>query len=149
MKKLVWLAGLLLALSVVFPNGLPLKSLTVTPDAVAPTVTPDPTIVKLLSGADAADKARIVSVYTGLLNVLSRAATPRLMNNTEKWESVQQNTLLVAVDEVGKYPGLDEAIEAVFAKAVGTDDVVPVTPDVVNKLSAACETIISSATAAR
>ncbi|NDC10564.1 MAG: hypothetical protein EBZ75_14740 [Oxalobacteraceae bacterium] len=149
MKKLVWVAGLFLALSVAFPHGLPLKPLVSKPDAVVPTATPDPTIVKLLTGADVEDKNRIVSVYSGLLNVLSRAATPQLMSNTEKWELVQQNTLTVAIDKVGKYPGLDEAIESVFAKAVGTDDVVPVTPEVVKQLSDACEIIISSVNAAQ
>lgn len=150
MKKLVWLAGLLLAVSIVFPNGptfTPVKP--VTPVApVVPAPATDATIVKLLTGADAADKARIESVYTGLLTVLKRDGG-KSVSTTEKWAAVQARTLELAVDQPGKYPGLDEAIEAVFLNAVGTDDVVAVNADYMKKLVSACEVILSSVAAAK
>lgn len=144
MKKLVWVFGLLLLLSFVLPH-LPAVSRPAVPENNGPT---DETIVKILSKADGADKARVVGIYTGLKRVLSRdmvRRTNRRITTTEKWAELQANTLEDSVDQVGKYPGLDEAIEAVFKQAVGTDDVVPGNPDVLQKLSDACEIIINSA----
>jgi hypothetical protein len=150
MKKLVWLAGLLLAVSIVFPNGLPIKSFVKpAPEVVEPAGPTDAAIVKALTGVTPEDRARIVGVYTGLLNVLGRDKTAELMNTTDKWEIVQQNTLSVAIDKPGKYAGLDVAIEAVFLKTVGTDDVLPVTPDTVKKLKDACSIVLNSATVAK
>jgi hypothetical protein len=140
MKKIVWVAGLLLLLSVVFPNGLSLTN----PVNTKPPGATDAKIVELLSKADAADKARVEGVYSGLVYVLKRDNGGRV-TTTEKWEEVQQNTLDLAIETVGKYPGLDEAIESVFLKAVGTDDVMPNNPEVLAKLIAACETIANSA----
>ena len=150
MKKLVWVAGLLLLVSLVFPNGLPLKPLTVpAPEVVVPEGPTDATIVKLLTPATPEEKARVISVYSGLIHVLQRPKAAELLTTTEKWELTQQNTLQLAIEEPGKYPGLDEAIESVFAKSVGTDDVVAVTPDVLKKLVEACTVVVNSATAAK
>jgi hypothetical protein len=144
MKKIVWVAGLLLLLSVVFPNGPQLPNSGV----VQPSGPTDATIVKLLEKATAADKARIVGTYTGLIRVLNKdlqKTTDRRISTTEKWEELQQNTLDIAVDEVGKYPGLDEAIEGVFTRTVGTDDVLPGNTETLQKLITACETVVNSA----
>ena len=143
MKKLVLLAGVVLLLSFVFPNGLPaLKPKPVVPVPAA--VTADATIAKVLHNAESADKARVVSIYEGMHRVLSRDAGARI-NTTEKWAEFQANTLDLAVEQVGKYPGLDDAIEAVFAAQTGTDDVLPATPETQQKLLRACEIIIASA----
>ena len=148
MKKLVWLAGFLLALSLVFPNGvtLPLPK-PPQPDVVVPSAAPDAEIVSLLQNATPEDKARIASVYTGLGVVLTRPKALELVTTTEKFAIMHGNTLDVAIDKVGEYPGLDEAIERVFAAAVGTDDVIPMTPELATKLVNACDVIVSSATA--
>lgn len=150
MKRFVWLAGLLLLLSFVFPRGVQLPSVPVAPSPVvppAPTVPTEPVdekLVAILANADEQDKQRVVGVYTGLSTVLTRDRGQRI-NTTEKWAEVQANTLQLAVDTPGKYPGLDAAIEAVFAKLVGTDDVLPATPETQAKLLAACKMIIASA----
>lgn len=150
MKKLVWIAGAVLLFAVVFPNGIDVAGL-LKPAAVVPSVnaTPDAKISELLSRATAADKARVVSVYTGLKEVLSRDSAKRV-NTTEKWEELHAATLQMAVSTPGKYPGFDEAIEAVFYKAVqdkNTDASVvnPVTPEMQEKLLKACDVIIASA----
>jgi hypothetical protein len=151
-KVLVWLAGALLALSFVFPNGLPLPTPAPAP---APAPTPDPAplpapaapapeIVALLRNADAADKRRIADVYTAAATILRRDNGTRL-NTTEKWAEWHAQTLQLAIETPGKYPGLDEAIEQVFAAAIGTDDVLSVTPEVQAKLIAACDTVAASA----
>lgn len=138
---LVWLAGALLGVSLLFPNGFASKSAApVTPEAPKPT---NPAIVKLLDEASDADLARIRSVYTGLARVLQRDAGKRI-TTTEQWEELAAATLQLAIDEPGKYAGLDEAIEAVFVGALG-DDVLPNNADTRNKLIGACEIVVNSA----
>lgn len=144
----VVLAGLLLVVALLFPNGVTFKQQPVTPPA--PVVEPhsvDAAIVKLLEKADAADKLRIVDVYTALSAVLARdlAKPPARITTTEQWAELQANTLQLAIDQPGRYPGLDKAIEAVFLAKLGTDDVLPGTADTQAKLIDACDTIASSA----
>lgn len=146
-RVLVWLAGALLALALLFPNGLAGFQKPVAPvtpvGPVGPVVT-DAKIVELLKDAAPEDRARIYGIYTGLKTVIARD-NGQLVSTTDKWATLQANTLKLAVDKVGVYPGLDTAIEAVFLAAVGTDDVVSVTADVVAKLQTACDTIANSA----
>jgi hypothetical protein len=149
MKKLVWLFGLLLALSFVLPAFSTFRPAPVPTPSPAPTPAPSPTdtdtnIVSVLAHATADDKARVASIYTGLRTVLLRDKG-ELVNNTERFAVLQANTLKLAVDQVGKYPGLDVAIENVFKTAVGTDDVVPLTADVTAALVKACDIIANSA----
>jgi hypothetical protein len=151
MKKMVWVAAALLVFALFFPNGVSLPSFSSASnnDVVAVAVTPDAAVVKLLRPASRAEKNRVVSVYAGLKTVLARDNGKRI-NTTEKWEEVQAQTLQMAIDEPGKYEGLDEAIEAVFAAAVkdnNTDPTVvnPVTPEMQAKLIKACDILIASA----
>lgn len=150
MKKLVLAAGLLLLVSLVFPNG-PQLNVGTKPAArpVAPTATVDAEIVKLLAGSDAADRARIYDVYTSLKTVLQRPTAPQRITTTEKWEEVHGHTLDLAIEQVNKYPGLDEAIERVFQTTLGTDDVMPGTPATLKKLTEACDVIAASAVTAK
>lgn len=151
MKKFVWIAGALLLFSLMFPQGLSLPKFPVVPSVpdpapapVAPAVDSDAEIVDLLRAAAQPDKARIVGVYTGLRTVLLRDGGKRV-TTTEKFADLQANTLQLAIDTPGKYPGLDVAIERVFAAAVGTKDVVAVTPEMQKSLVHACDVIIASA----
>ena len=136
MKNFVWLAAALLLLSFVYPNG---PTLPARP-AVVPAGPTDPTLLKILAAAPAEDKARVRDVYTALAAVLKRDAGKRV-STTEQWADLHANTLQLAIDTPGKYPGLDEAIETVFKTTVGTDDVLPGNDDTRNKLIAACEII--------
>ena len=144
MKKLVLLACLLLVgLALKFPNGVPLP--VTAPDAVVvPAGETDAALVGILENATDEDKARIVSVYEGMQYVLKRDNGKRI-NTTDKFSDWQANTLQLAVETPGKYPGLDKAIESVFVRLVGTDDVVSTTPDVQQKLIKACEIVAASA----
>lgn len=149
MKKVVWLFGALLALSFVFPNGLPLAKI---PPAVKP-VTPvaplgptDPVITKLLENATQEDRARVNGIYSGLKFVIERDKG-EFISTTEKWAMLQANTLAHAVEQVGKYPGLDVAINDVFKQQLGTDDVLAVNSDVLARLIAACDIIVNSTSA--
>lgn len=147
LNKLVWLAGILLVLSFVFPDGFKLPGST--PQAVEPVVTGpiDEAIVSALVNATPEDREHIAGIYTGLVTVLTRDSNklPTRITTTEQWADLQANTLQLAVETPGVYPGLDTAIEGVFAQVMGTDDVLSVTPDVRQKLIAACETITNSA----
>jgi hypothetical protein len=150
MKRIVWLAAAVVVLAFLFPNGVPLPSMPdPAPTPVAPVV-PEPvrpaddTIVTLLATAAAADTARIAGVYEGLRTVLARDKGENV-KTTEKFAVVHGRTLRLAIDTPGKYVGLDEAIEAVFAKALGTDDVLAVNKETLDKLLAACDIIINSA----
>jgi hypothetical protein len=150
MKKLVWVAGLLLLTSVVFPNGPTLP--TFNKPAVRPVVVAAPVdaeIVKLLTGSAVADRARIYDVYTSLKAVLKRSTAPARITTTEKWEELHGNTLDLAIEQVNKYPGLDVAIERVFKTAVGTDDVMPGNPETLKKLGEACDVVVSSVATAK
>lgn len=148
MKKLVWLFGLLLALSFFVPANLSLpvpKPTPVAPDEPTTTDT-DAEIVKILANADAADKARIVDVYSSLAAVLKRDQTEGpFIVTSEQFQKVQDATLKLAIDEPGKYEGLDVAIEKVFFNVFGTLDVVAVTPDINAKLLTAAEVVANSA----
>jgi hypothetical protein len=150
MKKLVWIAGLLLVTSLVFPNGPSFNWKKPGPSPTpAPAVKVDAEIVKLLNGSPAEDRARIRDVYTSLKVILQRPTAPQRVTTTEKWEELHGRTLELAIDQVGKYPTLDEQIERVFLAAVGTDDVLPGNPETFKKLMEACDTVAGSAAAAK
>lgn len=145
MKKLALAAGLLLLLSVVFPDGPRLQGTTKPVSRPAVSAGPrDAEIVKLLANSDAADRARIYDVYTSLKTVLQRPTAPARITTTEKWEELHGHTLDLAIEQVNKYPGLDVAIERVFQTAVGTDDVMPGNAETLKKLGEACDIIANS-----
>lgn len=149
-KMLLWLAAAVLAVSFVFPNGVDLGAFVPTPVPVpapeppAPPEETDPALMKILTGADAADRERISGIYDALAFVLVRD-DGKLITSTEKWRTLQANTLTNAVEQVGKYPGLDVAIENVFTTTVGTKDVLPNNGDTQVKLVKACKIIAASA----
>jgi hypothetical protein len=144
LNKLMWLAGVLLVVSFVFPNGFEFGSAKPEPAAPTAPVATDSTIVTILADAAPEDRSRISGIYDALAFVLKRDGA-KLITTTEQWALLQANTLQKAIETPGEYPDLDVAIEAVFARAIGTDDVVSVTPEVEQKLVTACETIANSA----
>lgn len=155
MKKLLVFAGALLFLSFVFPNGVPLKPIV--PAPVVPVVPPEPVtppappaetsaeIVRILATAPVADRDRISGVYDALKVIMTVRDNGKRINTTEKWAELQANTLQLAIDTPGKYPGLDAAIEQVFKDKVGTDDVLSMTTDTLQKIAKACEVVSASA----
>lgn len=149
MKKLVWLAAAILAVSFLFPNGFNSLRPLPTPQPVpvpapGPTVTPDEAISRILANADAADKKRIGDVYAGMRFVLERDKGQRV-STTEKFADLHANTLQLAVNyQPGKYPNLDVEIDRVFKTTIGTDDVVSLNADVLKKVLTACDIVIAS-----
>ena len=145
MKRLVWLAGLVLLASFVEPyiSGKYQQQAPVVVDDSS-TEAADPTIQKLLADAAAADKADVRGIYKALRTVVTRDAGKRVVT-TEQWRDLQTNTLQLVVTQVNKYPGLDEAIEKVFLTTLGTDDVLPGNEQTRLKIVEACDIIINSA----
>jgi len=142
MKKLVWVAGLVLLVALFFPNGISLPTPKPVPAPVD--VETDATIVKILAEATPEDKAHIAGVYDAMATVLRRDNGVRI-KTTERWSDYQANTLQLAMETPGKYEGLDVAIEDVFKKTVGTDDVLPNNPETQQRLVKACEVVAASA----
>lgn len=147
MKRIVWLAAAVVLVAFIFPNGISLPKPA--PQPAGP-VTPVPVgevdndVVARLSAASREDKDRVVSAYVGLRTVMARDKGEGI-KTTEKFAMLHARTLNLAIDTPGKYAGLDEAIEAVFARALGTDDSVVVTPEVLAKVLTACDIIVNSA----
>lgn len=146
MKKLVWVAGLLLVVALLYPNGFSLPVPGPKPEPVpAPVlVDTDAAIVATLADATAEDKQHIAGVYEGMLRVFNRDKGARV-KTTERWADFQANTLQLAIETPGEYPGLDVAIENVFKTQLGTDDVLPTNTDTQQKIVKACQIIIASA----
>lgn len=142
-KILVWIAGGVLLLSFIWPD-FPRLSSPEAPPVVNPAAEVDAEIVATLRPATAADKRRIVDVYTALATIVRRDLGKRV-TNTEQWAELQARTLDLAIDTPGKYPKFDQQIEAVFLRCVGTDDVVPANAEMQGKLIQACEIIANSA----
>lgn len=142
MKKLVWVAGLVLAFAIVFPDGVKLPSADKPGEVVA--VAADPAVVAALANATADDKAHVAGTYEGMLRVFGRDKGARV-KTTEKWSDFQANTLQLAMETPGKYPGLDVAIENVFKTQLGTDDVLPTSEETQQKIIKACQIIVASA----
>jgi hypothetical protein len=145
MKKLVWVAGFVLALSIFYPNGITLPTRPNPAPVPAPVDVPvSDAIVAALRSAPAADKARVRDVYSAMATVLQRDSGQRI-KTTEQWADYQANTLQLAIDTPGKYPGLDVAIEQVFLQQTGTDDVLPANPETRAQLLKACQIVAASA----
>lgn len=151
MKKLVWVFGLLFAVSFAVPDTFPTWP---TPAPVPAPADPDanlsagtdPTIVSLLAAATPEERARVVSVYTGFARVLKRdGETDRIVVTTGKFADLQAKLLTLAIEQPGKYPGLDKAIDDVFLAFIGTRDEVSVTDNVRENLITACQKIANSA----
>lgn len=145
MKKLVLIAGALLALSFAFPDGLTAKRPEPSPQPAAPT---DAAVIKCLSEATPAEKAQIRGIYSGLKSVVSRDVD-KLLKTTAEWEKLHGRTLRLAVQGLpldGKYAGLDVALEGVFEQKLGKDKEVVMVDDKVRALILeACDVVVASA----
>ena len=146
MKKLVWLFGVLLALSFVLPDPLALLNNTnpVTPE-VNPAAGVDSKIASILANAAVADKTRIFDVYNSFASIIKRDKKTEFISTSEQFAKLQERALKLAIDNPGKYPGLDKAIEAVYFAVFGTDDVVAITDELNEKLITASQVIANSA----
>lgn len=88
------------------------------PAAVGPVTT-------ALSSASSSDRAKVAGIYRALADVTARDSG-RLIATTATWRLIHADALRLAVggtDLVGKYPGLDTAVESVMSKHFTLDNV--------------------------
>lgn len=104
-------------------------------------------VADALRSASPADRARVASIYRALGDVTARDAG-RQITTLAQWRAVHASALRLAAGGtplVGKYPGLDVAVDTVLRQGIqaerGVDDV-PMSADVVSKLVAACNEVV-------
>ena len=94
-------------------------------------------VAEALRTATPSDRAKVARIYSALATITERDAGSQIAT-VGVWRAVHSAELRLAVGELkGKYPGLDVAVEKVLASFVPAEDV-PMSEDVVNKLTAGC-----------
>lgn len=136
MKNAFLIAALLfLGYSFLQPSGLPKP-----PDT--PVVVEGPVSIALRS-ASSEDRRAVAAVYSALADVTERDATDRLLGTTQAWRSCHSAALRLAVGGtslVGRYPGLDSAVEQVLAQFFTLDNQ-SISPDIRAKIVAGCREV--------
>lgn len=122
---------------IIVAAALVVTSFVVDPRSAAPG-----SVAIALKSASSTDRARVRAIYSALADVTQRDAGSRIAN-VATWRAVHADALRLAVggtDLVGKYPGLDRAVDAVLAEHVGLDNV-PLTPEVAAKIVKGCKAV--------
>ena len=100
-------------------------------------------VADALRNASPRDRARVASVYEALADITARDAGQQ-MTTLASWRAVHASALRLAAggsDLPGKYPGLDRAVEDVFAKHFPADDVT-LSKELVAKIVAGCKDVV-------
>lgn len=88
------------------------------------------------------DRLYLANLYDAMAFVLLRDGdrTQPIIDTTEAFANFHGGTLNLAIDrsKVGKYPGLDKAIDKVFFTALATDEPKALTSDERKRLISAC-----------
>jgi hypothetical protein len=82
-------------------------------------------VATALRSASSSDRQRLAGLYAALADVVARDSG-RLIATTAQWRAVYSDALRLAVGGtslVGKYPGLDKAVDDVLAKHYPLNDV--------------------------
>jgi hypothetical protein len=99
-------------------------------------------VTEALQSAPSSDRKAVAGVYRALADVTERD-NGRLITSTSVWRAIHSDALRLAVggtDLVGKYPGLDTAVEKTLAKHFSLDNL-PLTPDLVANIAAGCRAV--------
>lgn len=102
----------------------------------------DPPVASALKSATSSDRAKVASIYRSLADVTQRDQG-RLIASTAVWRAIHSDALRLAVggtDLVGKYPGLDEAVEEVLAQHFPLDNK-PLDKAQVDAIVAGCKAV--------
>lgn len=105
------------------------------PAAVGPVAT-------ALQSASSTDRASVRAIYKALSDVTARDAGRRIAT-TAAWRACHSDALRLAVggtDLVGKYPGLDAAVEQTLGTYFPLDNT-PITEELAKKIVAACKDV--------
>ena len=94
-------------------------------------------VATALKSASSTDRRKVRDIYAALADVTQRDAGSRIVS-VATWRASHSDALRLAVggtDLVGKYPGLDTAVEEVLGQYVTLDNV-PFTKELTSKLVA-------------
>lgn len=100
----------------------------------------DGPVANALKSATSSDRARVASIYRSLADVTRRDRGQQI-TTLGQWRAVHASALRLAAggtDLVGKYPGLDVAVDAVLSKRIGELTNAPMSADMVTKLADGC-----------
>jgi hypothetical protein len=100
----------------------------------------DDPVATALKSASSSDRARVASIYKSLADVTRRDRGQQI-TTLGQWRAVHASALRLAAggtDLVGKYPGLDTAVDAVLRKRIGDLTNAPMSADMVTKLADGC-----------
>lgn len=99
-------------------------------------------VATALKSASSSDRAKLASIYRALADVVARDSG-RLITTTAAWRSVYRDALQLAAggtDLVGKYPGLDVAVEKVLAEHYSLDNL-PMDSAMAEKIAAGMKAV--------
>jgi hypothetical protein len=99
-------------------------------------------VAQALSSAPSTDRAAVAAIYRALGDVMARDQG-RLITTTAAWRAVYSDALRLAAggtDLVGKYPGLDKAVEETLSKYYSLDTL-PIDEELAGKIVAACKDV--------
>lgn len=102
----------------------------------------DPPVASALKSATSSDRAKVASIYKALADVTQRDQG-RLITSTAVWRALHSDALRLAVggtDLVGKYPGLDKAVEETLAQHFSLDNK-PLDKAQVDAIVAGCKAV--------
>ena len=108
--------------------------------------TPQPAagpVAAALKSATSTDKAKVRGIYVALADVTARDAGQQI-KTLAHWRAVHASALRLAAggtDLVGKYSGLDKAVDETLKAYVPTDNV-SLTPDLVGKIVEGCREVV-------
>lgn len=101
-------------------------------------------VATALKSASSSDRAKLASIYGSLADVMARDQG-RLITTTAAWRAIYSDALRLAAggtDLVGKYPGLDKAVEEVIATHYSLDNL-PIDQALTEKIVAAMKAVES------
>lgn len=109
--------------------------------------TPQPVegpVATAMKSASSSDRRKVSAVYRALADVTARDAAQQI-KTLGQWRAVHASALRLAAggtDLVGKYKGLDLAVDKVLQDSVGTLENVPLSDELVGKLVEGCKEVV-------
>lgn len=99
-------------------------------------------VAEALESATSSDRARIASVYAALGDLIERDGG-KLIPTTAVWRAIYSDALRLAAGGtglVGKYPGLDVAVEKVLSQHYSLDNQA-IDPALAKKIASGCKAV--------
>lgn len=99
-------------------------------------------VSSVLANASPRDRAKVASVYGALADLIERDGG-KLIPTTAVWRAIYADALRLAAGGtglVGKYPGLDKAIEQTLAEHYPLDNL-PIDPELAKKIATGCRAV--------